>query len=776
VALAYHRLETGRRRPEDTVNRSIRTAAALLLIGSATLHAQQRRPIDWPDLFRPAAVGAADLSPDGTRLLYTLTPGSFPAPTRNQQIHLAATDGSFDRAMTHWPDGAHQAPRWHPSGEFFAFTSTRAGNVRQIFFMRADGGEATQVTRADGGVSAWAWSHDGRWLAYLAGRDDERQIWVVDGRGHGEPRRLGPHATPVTSFQWRRHTDEILFIAPDAFDDADARRRRAGYRARTIQRGIAFPDFLTLHPAHVWSIGVDGAAARRITAGALRVTAIEESPTGTRLALVVAPVDRYADQRANEIHLADPATGGLERLTDNDVSERIIGFSPDGALLAIQAPRRFAGGIDDIFVRPVAGGEWRAVTAGFDNDIADAVWQADGRGFHFVGADGVNTQVFRVDLAGSRVEQLTRHEGVVSLASASTADHAVLEFTDPRTPADYYVARWQDLGRTDRWIRLTRANPWADSIRLARYETVRWRSADGTEVEGILTYPLDYDPARRYPLITDIHGGPAAAYVNMFDPTQGRPQRGYMHLLAARGYAVFRPNYRGSSNYGERFKVEISGDYWTRATEDIHAGIDHLIERGIAHADSLGFMGWSAGGHWSNWMLVTSDRFRAISTGAGVTNWISLYGQTDAQASREFYLGGDRSPGAANKPWDDFDHWWNESPLKYIRNAKTPTLIHFGEADERIPMPQGQELHMALRQLGVPTEFIVYPGEPHGLREPTNQLVKIMSELGWFEKWIRGREHWLDWDEVLGVGRAIEEALGRAPRAVPARPLVGGGR
>jgi acetyl esterase/lipase len=148
---------------------------------------------------------------------------------------------------------------------------------------------------------------------------------------------------------------------------------------------------------------------------------------------------------------------------------------------------------------------------------------------------------------------------------------------------------------------------------------------------------------RRYPLITEIHGGPASAFENGFLPTAAAPHRAYGHLLAARGYALFLPNYRGSSNYGHRFRTEISGDYWTRATEDIHTGIDHVIEMGLAHPDSLGFMGWSAGGHWSNWMLVTTDRFKAIATGAGVTNWISLYAQTDNQSSREFYLGRDPS-------------------------------------------------------------------------------------------------------------------------------------
>jgi dipeptidyl aminopeptidase/acylaminoacyl peptidase len=488
----------------------------------------------------------------------------------------------------------------------------------------------------------------------------------------------------------------------------------------------------------------------------------EESPGGERIALIAGPLDPYRDNRANEVYEVDPGAGGMKRLTENDVEEQIIGYSPDGSLLAVTAPSRFEGSVDDIFVRAASGGDWRALTADFDNDIDAATWTEDGRGFHFAGADGVNGQLFRVDVDGGEVMALTSVEGVISLASDHPGPTAVIEFTDPRSPADLYAAAWEHVGDRLRWTRLTRANPWVDSIQLADYETVRWRSRDGTEVEGLVIYPLDYDPSRSYPLITDIHGGPASAYQNTFDPTTGRPQRGYMHLMAAHGYAVLRPNYRGSSNYGERFKAEISGDYWTRATEDIHAGVDLLIARGLAHPDSLGFMGWSAGGHWSNWMLVTSDRFKAISSGAGVANWISLYGQTDAQASREFYLGGDNSLDAPNRPWDDFDHWWDESPIRYIHNASTPTLIHFGQADERIPMPQGQELHMALKHRGVPTEFIVYPDEPHGLREPTNQLVKIMSEMGWFEKWIRGADSWLDWADVLEVAASIEEALAPA--------------
>jgi len=748
--------------------------------------------MEIPDLFRQATMGEVAISPDGSTLLYTFTHGSFPEPSRNSQIHLASMDGTVDRPMTRTKDGANRDPRWHPSGEFFGFTSTRGENGRQVYLMWPDGGEARQVTDAAGGVFAWGWSDDGSRLAYLAGSGADRQIWILDGAGEGNPQQLTRHPTPISTFEWRKNADEIFFLAPDGWDEADHRRRREGFEARPIQRGYVFPDFITLHPTHLWRVAPEGTGSLRVTRGDLIVHDFRESPRGDRVALVAGPVDPHADNRPNEIYLSDPATGRLERLTDNDVGESIVGFSPDGTLLAISAPRDFAGyGVNDIFVRAVGAagfrsgegdgsrpreshgsqsGEgagagtpardaWMAVTGSYDSEVSSPVWSADGTRIYFVGNEGVNRQFFEADVTDTQVRRLSDGTGVVSIQGGEAGPTAVIGFSDPRSPEDFYAVPWNRLGDRSRWTPLTRANPWVDSIELANTETVRWTSTDGTEVEGLLVYPLNHDPRRRYPLITEIHGGPASAFENRFLPTAAGPHRAYGHLLAARDYALFLPNYRGSSNYGHEFRTEISGDYWTRATEDIHTGIDHVIEMGVAHPDSLGFMGWSAGGHWSNWMLVTTDRFKAIATGAGVTNWISLYAQTDNQASREFYLGRDPSLGAANKPWDDFEHWWDESPLKYIANASTPTLIHFPEKDQRIPMPQGQELHLALKSLGVPTEFLVYPGELHALREPRNQLVKLLGDLGWFEKWIRGADTWLEWSQVLDVAAHIEESL-----------------
>ncbi len=723
------------------------------------LQAQDSRPMEIPDLFRQATISQVSLSPDGGRALYTFTPPSYPEPSRDQQIHLAMLDGSGDRVMTRTEGAQNQGARWHPSGRFFGFTSTRGGNGRQLFFMWPEGGEPWQVTSVQGGIASWGWNADGSTVAYLAGRGAEAQVRLVDGEGRGAHRTLTSHPTPVSSFQWSRSGDQIFFLAPDAWDEGEYRLRQEGYEARPIQRGLVFDDFIHLHPEHLWRVGMAG-GPQRITSGDFLVRSVHESPTGGTLAVVMAPRDPHIDNRPNEVYLVDGSGGDPLRLTDNDVSESVVGFSPDGSLLAISAQKDFAGsGINEIWVRPVAGGEWTPVTASYDREVSDVVWAADGERLYFTGNDGVDQNLYVVGARDSRVTRLTDLRGVVGIADGSHAQVAVLGFSDPTSPEDLYAAPWGALGDRNAWRRLTAANPWVEQIDLARTETVRWRSADGTEIEGLVVYPLNHDPSRRYPLITEIHGGPAAVFENRFLPTAAAPHRAYGHLLAARGYAFFLPNYRGSSGYGDRFRTEIAGDYWTRATEDIHTGIDHLIEAGLAHPDSLGFMGWSAGGHWSNWMLVTTDRFKAISSGAGVANWISLYAQTDNQSSREFYLGRNPALDAPNKPWDDFDHWWDESPLKYIENASTPTLLHYGELDQRIPMPQGQELHLALKSLGVPTEFIVYPDEDHALRDPRNKLVKLMSDLGWFEKWIRGAETWLDWDEVLETGKRIEEAL-----------------
>jgi dipeptidyl aminopeptidase/acylaminoacyl peptidase len=266
----------------------------------------------------------------------------------------------------------------------------------------------------------------------------------------------------------------------------------------------------------------------------------------------------------------------------------------------------------------------------------------------------------------------------------------------------------------------------ADQYLLGRVETIKWKSKDGREIEGILVYPLEYQQGKRYPLITSIHGGPEGAYVLSFMASYGE----FPHVYAARGYASFFPNFRGSSNYGAEFASANVGDLGGGDYEDVMSGVDYLIERGIADPARLAIKGYSYGGYLSGWIIGHTDRFKAAVFGAGLSNAISYYSTGDIQYQRETLHQG--------TPWRNNQNMIERSPVMYLQNAKTPSLIYHGEKDERVPLGQSLETYMGLKKARVPTELVIYPREGHGLREPKHQLDKMRRELKWITKYIQG--------------------------------------
>ena len=343
----------------------------------------------------------------------------------------------------------------------------------------------------------------------------------------------------------------------------------------------------------------------------------------------------------------------------------------------------------------------------------------------------------------------------MSIDQDETTCALLINYADGTTPSTLFtVDAIADASTRSKWRQLTDANPQVKGFELGAQEEITWKSKDGTMVGGVLVKPVGYRAGQRYPLIVAIHGGPASADILSFNGGYGS------QVWAGAGYAVLRPNYRGSTNYGNKHQTDIVGNYMAPGFDDIMAGVDHLIAQGIADPNRMGALGWSAGGHWSNWILTHTDRFKAISTGAGTSNWISMYAQSDVQRNRQFYLG--------NKlPYDDFDAYWNQSPLKYIKNAKTPTMIHVVEGDPRVPSPQSVELHMALKQLGVPTELFMYPGNTHGITDPRNQLVKSVSEMAWMDFYVRGIGTKFSWRDVL---KTLEDAPAPKPTTTTAQP------
>jgi dipeptidyl aminopeptidase/acylaminoacyl peptidase len=266
---------------------------------------------------------------------------------------------------------------------------------------------------------------------------------------------------------------------------------------------------------------------------------------------------------------------------------------------------------------------------------------------------------------------------------------------------------------------------------LPRQERIEWVSSDGTTIEGLLFYPIGYDAAKKYPLVVQMHGGPMES--DKFGAGPGLVMN-YFPVLTASGYAVLRPNYRGSAGYGNAFLRDVVGHYFRNMPLDVLSGVDTLIRRGIADPDRLALMGWSAGGHLANKLISMTPRFKAASSGASVANWTSMYAQTDLRANRTVWFGG--TPWQKNAP---IAAYWDNSPLKDVAGVTTPTLLLVGENDARVPKEQSIEMFRALRSNGVPTKLWIAPREPHQWGELRHLLFKANIELEWFEKYVMGR-------------------------------------
>jgi len=735
--------------------RSIRRGVvqAVLMAGWAAaglmgqMPGQATRPMTFMDVMEMRGVGAGQLSPDGARVAYTVSLPHWKSGKAYTDVFVAETATGAIRQMTFTREKNETTPQWARDGRRVAFLSDREGS-QQVYLMSVDGGEARKLTEAKDGVHAFAFSRDGKWLAFSAGKVEDRQISLVElASGEFAVTALPKHATPVRDFAFAEDGQRIYFTSPDRLDKDDQKRKEKKFDVR-----IADPE---QPPVHLWSVDLKDKAEKRWTEGpGITLTGFQLSKDGRWASYRAMPAARRAGditQEAASLHLLDLGTGKGRQILE--AFAQFSALSPDGQWLVYAAPERFERLRNTkLWVMPTAGGSAKNLLAGKDLSVSSASWREDSKALFFTDAVGVHQHLFSLSLDGA-LTQMTKEAGVLSATYNPEAKAFLMTYSHPRKPMDLYVANPATVASAAAWMKVSDANPQVAKLALGETESVRWKAKDGVEVEGLLIKPLGFQKGKRYPLIVQLHGGPAAADMYGF---QGRYVT-YPHLYAAAGYLVLQPNYRGSSNYGEAFTRQIGGNFMRLSYGDIISGVDQLIREGLADADKLGMMGWSAGGHLSSWTLTQTDRFKAISTGAGAVNWISMYAESDVQTVREFYLGG--------KPYDAWDNFVTESALKYVKNAKTPTLIHVGEADQRVPKPQSDELYMALKQLGVPVEYIVYPGMPHGLTEPRYQLVKMVSEFHWFEKWIKGQKAWFDWKALLDTLPADADAKPEAPAA-----------
>jgi dipeptidyl aminopeptidase/acylaminoacyl peptidase len=646
---------------------------------------EQKRAVTFMDIIQMKSRGrrgSGDISPDGNWFVYTIRVPDWEKNRRYSDVYMTPLSGGKTKQMTFTRDKNEYSPKWFMDSSFFAFLSNRSDDKNQIYFMKADGSEARRVTDDRYGVSSYEWSRGGKYLAYLGGDSEDRQIWIMPGKG-GKAEKLTSHKTPIRSFLWNPISKKIYFAAA----------------------------------VHLWEIDIETRKEKRLTGeNKYSVSDMVISDDGTKIGFI-------GTSKTSEVYLLDLNSYNISQITNNSVEEWSLDFSPDGQWLAfIQEDGELVlNPWGKIYIVPTEGGETKKLLSNFEYyDWLSYFWSEDSECIYFTSQVGVDYCLFNVSLDDDRTKKTAQFSGEVWFREDKDSGKFLISYSDPENPAEYYCSAPENFVDRDKWIKITDVNPQVKGFLLGKYETVRWESSDRRTIEGLLIKPINYIEDKKYPLIVDIHGGPFAAETNRF--------KAHIQIYSANDYLVFQPNYRGSSGYGEKFKKDIAGDYFSLPLADIMTGVDYLIEREIVDPNRMGIMGWSAGGGICNWALVSTDRFKAISTGAA-----------------------------------------SEIPKKHIKNAKTPTLIHCGEND-RNNIRESEELYKTLKKLGVPTEFIVYPNSGHvigvveyGFGNMRQLMLEIQSDFYWFEKWIRGKEKgWIDCKEMIETlkktGR-IEEPL-----------------
>jgi len=463
---------------------------------------------------------------------------------------------------------------------------------------------------------------------------------------------------------------------------------------------------------------------RKLTTGSYNVNAFDWSPDSSRIVFSHVTTPNANDWPTADISIIDLASSQVSILANTPAAEESPIYSPDGnsiAILASDNPPRWAQSyVIQIF--PAKGGQPKTLVGSLDGQPDVAGWSADSKRLYFNEAKGTVSQLAAIDIAANRIEVIESEPALISAIDINRAGKT-LSFVrqTPLTPGDAYVAAAPDF----KPVQVSHVNAELKMPPLGRTEVIRWKSKDGKEIEGLLTYPVGYQTGQRVPLILNIHGGPAGVFQQSFIGGRGVYP---LATFAAKGYAILRANPRGSSGYGVDFRRANIKDWGVGDYDDLMTGVDKVIEMGVGDPDRLGVMGWSYGGFMTSWIVTHTHRFKVASAGAPVTNLMSFNGTSDIPSFVPDYFGG--------QSWDGIEIYQKHSPMFNVKGVTTPTMIQQGDADVRVPISQGYEFYNALKAQGVPTRMLVLPRQPHGPTEPKMQLAAMKANLEWFDKYL----------------------------------------
>lgn len=621
------------------------------------------------------------------------------------------------------------APRISPDGRFIAYQVSETNweendFVSQIWIVMTATGERYQLTRGKKSSGNLEWSPDGKRLAFISDRDGKRQIYLASPTG-GEPVQLTSIDTGVNALRWSPDGQSIAYTSAGPEDKA-RKDRRDKYGDFEIVKG----DYTMVH---LWVIKVpaevhEKPVAQQMTQGIqFTISQFAWSPDSSQIA--------FSATRDPDLSSGDTSDLWVVRLTDRFVRKVVDTpgpdnnpvWSPDGRQIAFEtsAGKQFHYYTNtQIGVVSADGGKPRIASGTFDEHSRIVDWAPEG--IYFEAIQRTTAHLFRLDPASGKVDQISQPPTAIVGGTSFTRDFSKAAFVcgGPNQLAEICSSPLSSFHPSP----VTNMSDQLKPFQIARREIVEWKSKDGATIEGVLVKPVNFDPSRKYPLLVVIHGGPTGIDMPSVSPDRTYP----VERFVAKGALVLRPNYRGSAGYGEKFRsLNVRnlglGDY-----EDVISGVDALIAKGFVDRDRVGAMGWSQGGYISAFITCYSDRFKAVSVGAGISDWMTYYVNTDIHPFTRQYL--------KATPWDDPEIYRKTSPISYIATAKTPTLIQHGELDKRVPIPNAYELYQALEDKGVPAKMIVYKGFGHGITKPKQQRAVMEHNYEWFSRWIWGEK------------------------------------
>ncbi len=633
------------------------------------------------------------------------------APTIDQLI-------SFKRAAS---------PAISPNGQWVAYT-VRGANWdentyhTEIWLADAKSGELRQLTsHAKKSSTSPTWSPDSTKLAFATDRDDKRQIYLIDPRG-GEARKLTSVEEGVAGFQWAPDGKSIAFTATDARTEADKEREKTFGEFDVIGEGYRM--------SHLWVFDVASQKARRLTSGAFTVGQFNWSPDGTRIAFDHRVNSASTSGATADLSIVSVADGTVRPLVTQAGADSGPVWSPDGSTIAFGSAmaKEFSFLNSAIALVPASGGRVENITAAFDENPSLVAWTRGG--LFFSASERTWSFLYSIDPGTRAIRKFAPSDKWIGSGFSLTPDGqwAAFSAADGSTLAEIHVAPVAAALKPRKLTDMTaQTAQWTKSA----LEIVSWKSQDGAAIEGVLHKPIGFQAGRKYPLLIVIHGGPTGtSRPTAFSSASIYP----IDIWTAKGALVLEPNYRGSAGYGEAFRsLNVRnlgvGDAW-----DVLSGIDYLIKEGMADPEQVGTMGWSQGGYISAFLTThDSARFKAVSVGAGISDWMTYYVNTDITQFTRHYL--------KATPWDDPEIYAKTSPMTYVKQAKAPTLIQHGATDQRVPPPNAYQLYRGLQDVGVPSKLIIYKGFEgigHGPSKPKSSRAVMQHNLDWFDKYMFG--------------------------------------